>query len=148
MQTILGFNMVSEPLFPTLGDSVVGFYNNVGYDLSADNELNQEFVDAYTEEHGEPPYYVPADNYLAAQTLFAGIEEAGSIEPADVAAALEDLTFDSIVGEVTMRGEDHQLLRPSYLGQVEGSGTELSFNILGAAEPDVTTPEPNAGCQL
>jgi branched-chain amino acid transport system substrate-binding protein len=135
-------------LFPTLGESVVGFYNNVGYDPTADNELNQEFVDAYTEEHGAAPYYVPADNYLAAQTLFAGIEEAGSIDPADVAEALNDLTFDSIVGEVTMRGDDHQLLRPSYLGQVEGSGTDLSFNILGSAEPEVTAAEPNPDCKL
>ena len=31
--TVLGFNMVSEPLFETLGDKVVGFYNNLGYDV-------------------------------------------------------------------------------------------------------------------
>jgi ABC-type branched-subunit amino acid transport system substrate-binding protein len=148
LKTVLGFNMVSEPLFPTLGESVVGFYNNVGYDEAADNKLNKEFVDAYTKANGEAPYYVPADNYLAAQTLFAGIKKAGSIDPAKVQKALDDLTFDSIVGEVTMRGADHQLLRPSYLGQVEGSGTELSFKILGDAEPDVTAPKPNPDCKL
>ena len=148
LQSILGFNMVSEPLFPTLGDSVVGFYNNVGYDVAGDNELNKTFVEDYTKANGTPPYYVPADNYLAAETLFAGIEEAGSTDPADVAAALEDLTFDSIVGEVTLRGDDHQLLRPSYLGQVKGSGTDLSFTIISDAPADVTTPEPSADCTL
>lgn len=148
VQTVLGFNMVSEPLFETLGEGIVGYYNNVGYDAAADTELNSAFVEAYTEANGDAPYYVPADNYLAAQTLFAGIEEAGSIEPDAVAEALGGLTFDSIVGEVTLRDEDHQLLRASYLGQVEGSGTDLSFNILSGAEPDVTTPEPNADCSL
>jgi branched-chain amino acid transport system substrate-binding protein len=148
MQSILGFNMVSEPLFPTLGDSVVGFYNNVGYDREGDSESNATFVEDYTAEYGEAPYYVPADNYLAAQTLFAGIEEAGSTDPAEVAAALDDLTFDSIVGEVTLRGADHQLLRPSYLGQVEGSGTDLSFTIISDAPADVTTPEPSPDCSM
>ena len=64
------------------------------------------------------------------------------------AAALNDLTFDSIVGSVTMRGADHQLLRPSYLGQVEGSGTDLSFKILHAADPSDTTPEPSPDCKM
>jgi ABC-type branched-subunit amino acid transport system substrate-binding protein len=148
VETVLGFNMVSEPLFPTLGDSIVGYYNNVGYDVAADNELNKEFVDAYTKANGAPPYYVPADNFLAAETLFAGIEKAGSTDPEDVAAALDDLTFDSIDGSVTMRGADHQLLRPSYLGQVEGAGKDLSFKILSSADADTTTPEPSADCKM
>jgi ABC-type branched-subunit amino acid transport system substrate-binding protein len=148
LKTVLGFNMVSEPLFPALGDSIVGFYNNVGYDEAGDNKLNQEFVSTYTKENGGAPYYVPADNFLAAETLFAGIDKANSIDPADVSKALDGLSFDSIVGNVTMRAADHQLLRPSYLGQVEGSGTDLSFKILSTAQPDVTTPEPSSDCKL
>ena len=148
LKTVLGFNMVSEPLFETLGETIVGYYNNVGYDIAVDNELNQEFIDAYTEDHGTPPYYVPADNYLAAETLFAGIEEAGSGDPAEVADALRDLTFDSIVGEVTLRGADGQLLRDSYLGQVVDDGGRLAFDVLTNAEPDVTTPEPDAACSI
>lgn len=148
LDTVLGFNMVSEPLFGTLGETIVGYFNNVGYDVDGDNELNQEFVEAYTEDHGSAPYYVPADNYLAAQTLFAGIEEAGSADPADVAEALADLSFDSIVGEVTLRGADNQLLRESYLGQVVQGDGGLKFEILTSATPDVTTPEPNPACSL
>jgi ABC-type branched-subunit amino acid transport system substrate-binding protein len=148
LKSVLGFNMVSEPLFPTLGDSIVGYYNNVGYDEAADNELNKTFVADYTAKYDTPPYYVPADNYLAAQTLFAGIEKAGSVDPEKVKVALNDLTFDSIVGEVTLRGADHQLLRPSYLGQVEGSGDALSFKILNEADAATTTPEPSADCQM
>jgi ABC-type branched-subunit amino acid transport system substrate-binding protein len=147
-KSVVSFNVVSEPLFPVIGDATVGWYSNVGYDASEDNELNTEFVSAYEEEHGTKPYYVPADNYLAAQTLFAGIEEAGSDDPAEVAEALNDLSFDSIAGEVTLRGDDHQLLRPSYMGQVTGKGKDLAFDILSKTEADVTTPEPNADCQM
>jgi ABC-type branched-subunit amino acid transport system substrate-binding protein len=148
LETVLGFNMVSEPLFETLGDTIVGYNNNVGYDVGGDNELNQEFVDAYTEDHGSAPYYVPADNYLAAQTLFAALEEAGSSDPADVSAALADLTFDSIVGEVTVRGDDNQVLRDSYLGEVVESDGGLAFEILSNATPDVTTPEADPACSF
>jgi branched-chain amino acid transport system substrate-binding protein len=148
LQTVLGFNMVSEPLFETLGDTIVGFYNNVGYDIDADNPLNTAFVESYTKEYGTPPYYVPADNYLAAQTLFAGIEAAGSIEPSAVAEALNDLAFDSIVGRVTMRGADHQLLRPSYLGRVVKADTGLKFEIIVAVGADKTTPTPSPACKM
>jgi ABC-type branched-subunit amino acid transport system substrate-binding protein len=148
LKTVLGFNMVSEPLFPTLGESIVGYYNNVGYDVDGDNELNTAFKDAYQKTNGDLPYYVPADNFLAAETLFAGIEKAGSTEPAEVSEALGDLTFDSIVGEVTLRGADNQLLRDSYLGQVEGSGEDLKFKILNDAKPDATTPEASSDCSM
>jgi len=146
LKSVVGFNVVSEPLFPVIGDATVGWYSNVGYDVAGDNELNVGFVEAYEEEYGTKPYYVPADSYVAAQTLFAGIEKAGSVEPEKVAAALEDLTFDSILGEVTLRGADHQLLRPSFTGQVSGSGASLAFDILSRTDADVTTPEPSSEC--
>lgn len=148
LETVLGFNMVSEPLFETLGDTIVGYYNNVGYDIDGDNELNQEFVEAYTEDHGEAPYYVPADNYLAAQTLFAALEEAGSSDPAEVSEAIGDLSYDSIVGEVTVRAADNQVLRDSYLGEVVKDGDGLAFEILSSASPDVTTPEADPACEF
>jgi ABC-type branched-subunit amino acid transport system substrate-binding protein len=147
-KSVVSFNVVSEPLFPVIGDATVGWFSNVGYDASEDNASNQEFVDAYEAEYDSKPYYVPADAYLSAQTLFAGIEEAGSIDPEDVKAALDDLTFDSIAGEVTMRGADHQLLRPSYMGEVTGKGKDLAFEILSKTEADVTTPEPSSDCQM
>ncbi|MCW2915190.1 MAG: hypothetical protein JWN52_3258 [Actinomycetia bacterium] len=147
IKTVLGFNMVSEPLFPVLGNKIVGFYNNVGYDVGGDNALNKQFVQGFQQKYGARPYYVEADSYLAAQTLFAGIRKAGSADPAKVRSALGDLTFDSIDGKVTMRGTDHQLLRSSYLGQVvQSSG--LAFKIVAQAEAPQTSPQPDPACKL
>lgn len=148
LKTVLGFNMVSEPLFGVLGDSIAGYYNNVGYDESASNDLNKAFVAAYTKSYGSAPYYVPADNYLAAETLFAGIQKAGSTDPAQVASALNDLSFDSIDGTVSVRGADHQVLRDSYLGKVVKAGKGLKFDIVATATPDKTTPQPDPACKL
>jgi len=148
LKTVLGFNMVSEPLFPALGASIQGFYNNVGYDVAGDNTLNKTFVSDYTKKYGSAPYYVPADNYVAAETLFAGIDKADSIDPEKVRDALDGLTFDSIVGSVTMRADDHQLLRPSYLGQVvKGDGGD-AFKIVATAQPDKTTPQAESACSF
>jgi ABC-type branched-subunit amino acid transport system substrate-binding protein len=148
LETVLGFNMVSEPLFEVLGDTITGYLNNVGYDLGADNELNQQFIEAYTEDHGSAPYYVPADAYLGAQLLFAAIEEAGTTDPAEVAEALHDLTVDSIAGEVTVRAEDHQVLRDSYLGEVVEGEQGLEFEILTTTPAEVTTPEADPACEF
>jgi ABC-type branched-subunit amino acid transport system substrate-binding protein len=144
--TVLGFNMVSEPLFEALGDKIVGFYNNVGYDASADNPINQKFVDAWTQKNGDAPYYVQADNYLAAQTLFEAVKKAGSVDPAKVKAAMNGLSFDSIAGQVTM-GKDHQLVRPSYVGQVVEDGEALGWDIVAQADGAQTRPSPDPACK-
>jgi ABC-type branched-subunit amino acid transport system substrate-binding protein len=148
-KTILGFNMVSEPLFKALGDKVVGYYNNVGYDVNADNPLNKKFVEAWAAKHdGKKPYYVNADNYLAAQTLFAGIKAANSGDPMKVKAALNDLKFDSIVGEVTMRAGDHQLIRPSYLGQVVKENGSLAFKVIKKSDGAAIIPPVDSACTI
>ncbi len=147
-RSVLGFNMVSEPLFPALGDKITGFYNNVGYDPGAENPLNRQFVQGFQAKFGTKPYYVEADAYLAAETLFAGIRKAGSSDPVKVREALNDLTFDSIAGSVTMRAGDHQLVRPSYLGQVVKDGSGLAFKIIASAPGTQTTPQADPACTL
>ncbi len=147
--TILGFNMVSEPLFKALGEKVLGFYNNLGYDAKADNELNTKFVEAWKAKHdAQRPYYVIADNYLAAQTLFEGIKKAGSTDPMKVGESLNDLSFDSIAGQVTMRAADHQMIRPTYIGKVvkDAEGVEgMGWEIVHTFDGDIP---PSADCKL
>jgi ABC-type branched-subunit amino acid transport system substrate-binding protein len=145
-KTVLGFNMVSEPLFKTLGDKIVGFYNNLGYDRASDNPVNKAFVDAWTAKEGSPPYYVEADNYLAAQVLFQAVKKADSVDPAKVKAAMNGLSFDSIAGQVTM-GKDHQLVRPSYVGQVVEDGDALGWKVVAEADGSKTRPAPDAACK-
>jgi branched-chain amino acid transport system substrate-binding protein len=147
----IGFNTVSEPLFPVLGKKIVGFYNNIGYVHQQPEPLNQPFAAAWKAKYGSYPYYVQADNYLAAQTLFAGVKKAGSIDPQKVQAALNDVSFDSIDGEVTMRAADHQLLRPSNLGQVvvaAGGPGGLGWKIISTAPASATTPSANPACHM
>jgi ABC-type branched-subunit amino acid transport system substrate-binding protein len=145
-KTVLGFNMVSEPLFKPLGDKIVGFYNNLGYDVSSTNPKNKAFVDGFTKANGAAPYYVEADNYIAAQMLFEAVKKAKSVDPAKVKAALRGLSFDSIEGPVKV-DSDGQLVRPSHIGQVVKKGSGLGWKVVSTTPGDKTHPEPDPACK-
>lgn len=55
---------------------------------------------------------------MTPRLLAMAIVKAGSTDTIKVAHALEDLTFDSVVGPVRMRGEDHQLLLPQVVNTI------------------------------
>jgi branched-chain amino acid transport system substrate-binding protein len=55
---------------------------------------------------------------LTVRMLAAAINKAGSTEPLKIARAMEDLTFDSVLGPVRMRAEDHQLLLPQVVNTI------------------------------
>ncbi|HSV51691.1 MAG TPA: branched-chain amino acid ABC transporter substrate-binding protein [Burkholderiaceae bacterium] len=55
---------------------------------------------------------------MTARILAVAIDRAKSLEPVKIARAMEDLSFDSVVGPVRMRGEDHQLLLPQVVNTI------------------------------
>ena len=55
---------------------------------------------------------------LSPHLLAAAINKAQSLAPIKIALALEDLSYDSAVGPVRMRAEDHQLLLPQVVNTI------------------------------
>jgi ABC-type branched-subunit amino acid transport system substrate-binding protein len=55
---------------------------------------------------------------LTPRMLAAAINKAKSTEPLKIARALEDLQYDSVVGPVRMRADDHQLLLPQVVNTI------------------------------
>lgn len=67
---------------------------------------------------------------LTLRMLAAAIDKAGSTEPLKIARAMEDLTFDSTVGPLRMRAEDHQLLLPQVvntIAPVDGKAVKVGW---------------------
>jgi branched-chain amino acid transport system substrate-binding protein len=67
---------------------------------------------------------------MTPRILAAAINKAGSTEPLKIARAMEDLTFDSTVGPVRMRAEDHQLLLPQVvntIAPVDGKSVKVGW---------------------
>jgi ABC-type branched-subunit amino acid transport system substrate-binding protein len=147
-KTVLGQNVVSEPLFKAIGDKAVGFYNNLGYTWSLPGARNAAFVKAYEAKYGAKPYYVPADNYVGALALFEAVRKAKSVEPAAVQKALTGLTFESLDGPATIRPGDNQVLRKTYVGEVVKKGSGLGWKIVSESPASVTTPQADPACKL
>ncbi len=144
VKTVVGSDTFVESLFPVMGDGIIGYYNNVGYDVNADNAMNKEFVQAFIADHGNQPEFIPADNYLAAQLLFGAIEKAGSTDTDKVLAALKGMKMDTIDGEVSIRPpEDNQVLRNMYVGRVVKKNDKLAYEIISTTGPEVSTPQAN-----
>lgn len=151
LDAVVGINMVSEPLFPALGPGIEGFYNNVNNNPGLDNDLNNRFQEEYEAAYGIKPYFLPSDNYIAAEILFAGVAAAGTIDPETVAETLRGMTIDTIIGEVTVRADDNQVIRPQYVGQVVADSTTssgLAFDIIASQEGKDIMPEPNPACSF
>jgi len=55
---------------------------------------------------------------LAPRFVAAAISKSQSLDPLKIARAMEDLTMDTVVGPVRMRGEDHQLLLPQVVNTI------------------------------
>ena len=72
-----------------------------------------------------PPTNFEGETYLGMQVIFQSVAAAKSVKPADVAKAMSGRTFDTIMGKLTIRKEDHQLLKPNYFGVVEAVDGQL-----------------------
>lgn len=62
--------------------------------------------------------------------LAAAISKAQSLDALKIARAMEDLTFDTVLGPLRMRGEDHQLLLPQVvntIARVDGKAVKLGW---------------------
>jgi ABC-type branched-subunit amino acid transport system substrate-binding protein len=75
--------------------------------------LAKMFVEAFDKKYGYKPEWGANNAYMQFAIWSRMVEEAGSFYPPDVIKAYEKAeNFDSTVGKVHFRPEDHQLVRP------------------------------------
>jgi len=92
-----------------LGTSNYFFY----YPKSAANEA---FVKAFQKAYGRYPAVGAVYGSLAAQYIAGAYKKAGSVKTEKFIDALEGMTVDSPLGQVTMRAFDHQAMLPMFMG--------------------------------
>ena len=66
---------------------------------SVDDPKVVAFVDAYEEAYGSTPDQFAADAYDTVYTFKAAMEQAGSIESADMIAAMTEITVEGLTGD-------------------------------------------------
>ena len=100
-------------LFRSPNDAVIGGLAWYSFQSPA----NDAFVDGFRKTYNKPPQAAAYLQFVSLQGLRAGVEKANSTDSAAVIKALEGLTFDSVLGPVSIRAFDHQGTTPHYLGK-------------------------------
>lgn len=117
------------------------------YGAEIDTPMNKALVAAWQAKFGRVPTDNEGSAYNGVQAIFAGVRKADSVKARDVSKALEGLTYDTIYGQATMRAEDHQLVIPNYIGQVQEVDGVLR-PVITHTYPASLVPGPSGECKL
>ena len=96
-----------------------------GADNAVTTQLENEFEAKYKEA-----FYM-ARLSAATELLAQGVRKAKSTEPLKIASALEGISYKSILGDVSVRKEDHQFMTPLYVyanHPVDGKRVKKGFD--------------------
>jgi branched-chain amino acid transport system substrate-binding protein len=116
---VLGNSFVIPQTLPAQGETVLGVYQNIGFVAGFPGAKTEAFVKAYKDKYnGELPPYTSADQYAAIELIAAGLQKANSTDINAVRAALSGLKTETVLGDVEVRGGDHQTARRMAISQI------------------------------
>ncbi len=150
-QVLVTLGAATEVL-SALGDKMpAGLWVGTRYWFLANgSQRNQAFVKAYKDRFGDYPSYNAHGAYGALYTYKAAAEKAGSINKEKVISALEGLTVELPIGNITLRPEDHQALTDVTWGKTAADAA-YPIRILDPIKlfkaDDVTPSAAASGCK-
>jgi branched-chain amino acid transport system substrate-binding protein len=111
--------LTGEPEYlDPLGEEAPQNWIVTGYPWYAiDDPAHKKFVEDYRAKYGETPRMGSLVGYVTMYAIKAMIEKAGSLDRDELITALEGLTFDSIIGPITFRANDHQSDMGTWVGR-------------------------------
>jgi branched-chain amino acid transport system substrate-binding protein len=102
------------PLGQDAPEKVIGTSNYHFY--YPDTPKNNAFAKAFKDAYGRDPKVGALYGYLTAQFITKALQKSGAMNREKFIDALEGLKVDSPIGEIEMRGYDHQAMLPMYMG--------------------------------
>lgn len=82
-----------------------------------EGDLNEQFVKEFRAAYNAPPLTPAYFQLITMQALRSGVAKAKTIDTDALIAALEGMTFDSVLGPITIRQFDHQGTTPLWTGK-------------------------------
>lgn len=143
---ILSSGYLQQPLLSAMGNAVAGTHEVLNYSPEAINKT--QFAKDYAKVDPTGLWHVPISGNLAITMLDLAADKANSTDPSTVAQSLAGLSAKTVVGDVTMRADDHLLLQPLYPSHaVAGSKgpTLVSDSMIPTKE---TTPPVSSDCHM
>ena len=120
-----------KPLGADAPEGVIGTSNYHSH--YPDTEANRAFVAEFEQAYGRTPAAGALYGYITAQFITKAYQKAGKFDTEKFIDALEGLSVDSPIGEVTVRAEDHQVMLPMFMGvtkKVAGQDTLTASDIV------------------
>lgn len=116
--TVVGL-LTGEPEYlDPMGEEAPKNWIVTGYPWYAiEDPKHKKFIKDYQAKYNETPRMGSLVGYVFIQAIAAMIEKAGSTDQDAMISAMEDLTFDSVVGPITFRGLDHQSTMGTWVGR-------------------------------
>jgi branched-chain amino acid transport system substrate-binding protein len=146
---VAGVSFVTDSNVKTLGATAKGIWGIINYSSTLDTPENKAFVEAWKNKHnGDEPASFEGETYLGMQVIFQAVEKAKSVKPVDVAKALRGGTFETVLGKVTLRAEDNQMILPNYFGYIGEQGGQLRPIITETIPASVATTPPSGTCKM
>jgi branched-chain amino acid transport system substrate-binding protein len=147
---VLGNSFVIPQTISAQGQSVVGVYQTLGFTPDFPGAEAQEFVKGYRQRYnGESPAFTSADQYAGIQLIVEAIKKANTLDVAAVRAALSGLKAPTVLGEVEVRGEDHQAVRPVSINKIVGDANgNVAFSLMELEPGPAITPPADPSCKM
>ena len=146
--TLGGIGSIDSTRLGALGTKLSGQWTAFLWHSTVETPESKTFVSNYRKSTGSDPGDFVGQAYVGMQTIFAGVRKAKSVDPATVAKSLEGLPIDTLHGTLTMRGADHQLMVPIYVGQVTTVDGEAVVKATQTVPASRTMPKPDPACNL
>lgn len=116
--TVVGL-LTGEPEYlDPMGEEAPKNWIVTGYPWYAiEDPAHKKFIEDYQAKYNETPRMGSLVGYVFIQAITAMIEKAGTTDQDALIEAMEDLTFDSVIGPITFRGLDHQSTMGTWVGR-------------------------------
>lgn len=145
---IIGHAYIMSFVMKATDNATEGVWGVLNYGAEIDTPRNKAFVAAWRKKFGRDPVENEVSGYNGVQMILQGVQKADSVKPLDVSKALAGMTMDTLFGPAKIRAEDHQLVKPNYMGRVKRVNGELRAAIESSFDPAVATPAASAACKL
>lgn len=156
-QTMLPPGGMPDSMLDAIGDGAVGITTgaNVGsWMLEDQNPRMKEFVQRFHKKYGAPPSDKAIQTHAGMTLVLTAMSRAKSLDGPDLISAIEAVSAESVLGQLSIRAGDHQGRAPVYQSQVvrldpPKYGQRFGWKIAKAVPFDqVALPVEQTGCTM
>jgi branched-chain amino acid transport system substrate-binding protein len=145
------YYLVDPYALQEVGDAGIGSITVEVYMLTEDTPQNKAFIERWKKRNMDPEQPYPAwligKAYQGFMFMVEAMKKAKSTNADDIIKAWEGMSYDALVGRMTMRSCDHQIITPISIAEITaGPGAFYKFPFVGkptmiSAEKAAVPPE-------